>query len=67
MEEKNERELVAASVTFDPDLLAKMDARARELDLNRSQYLRRLAREDLEREGKMTEKNQLALGLGRAA
>ena len=38
---------VAVSVTLAPDLLARVDARAAELDLNRSQYFRRLARLDL--------------------
>jgi len=35
------------TVQLEPDLLAKADARTRELDLNRSQYLRRLIRRDL--------------------
>lgn len=38
----------AVSVTLPEDLLACIDRRAAELDLNRSQYLRRLARQDLE-------------------
>ena len=37
------------TVQLDPDLLAKVDAHAQELDLNRSQYFRRLVREDLAR------------------
>ena len=34
------------TVQLEPDLLAKVDARAGELDLNRSQYLRRLVKKD---------------------
>ncbi len=35
------------TVQLTPDLLAQVDARAKALDLNRSQYFRRLARLDL--------------------
>ena len=35
------------SISLEPALVPKMEARARELDLNRSQYVRRLVREDL--------------------
>lgn len=35
------------TVQLDPDLLAKVDSRVGELDLNRSQYFRRLAKKDL--------------------
>jgi len=35
------------TVQIEPDLLGKIDSRADELDLNRSQYLRRLIRRDL--------------------
>jgi metal-responsive CopG/Arc/MetJ family transcriptional regulator len=35
------------TVQLTPDLLVKVDARAQALDLNRSQYFRRLARLDL--------------------
>ena len=38
---------VNATVQLEPDLLVKADVRAAELDLNRSQYLRRLVRKDL--------------------
>jgi metal-responsive CopG/Arc/MetJ family transcriptional regulator len=38
------------SLTLEPDLLEKIDNRAKALDLNRSQYFRRLARADLDRE-----------------
>lgn len=38
---------VTASISFEPDLLAKVDARARSLNINRTQYLARLARLDL--------------------
>lgn len=48
----------SASVVFEPDLLAEIDARAHMLDLTRSQYLRRLAREDLERSRKAAEPKQ---------
>jgi metal-responsive CopG/Arc/MetJ family transcriptional regulator len=59
MSDKN----TTVSVVFDEDLLKKIDEAAVDLDLTRSQYLRRLAREDLERSGKLAEKNQLGLGL----
>lgn len=39
---------VSVSVVFETDLVAEVNRRARELDLNRSQYLRRLAKRDLE-------------------
>ena len=42
-----ERNIVTVTVTIDPRLLAEVDGRAESLDLNRSQYFRRLAREDL--------------------
>lgn len=35
------------SVQIEPELLEKIDGRSAELDLNRSQYLRRLIRRDL--------------------
>ena len=35
------------TVQLEPDLLEMVDGRAVELDLNRSQYLRRLVRKDL--------------------
>lgn len=35
------------SLTIEPDLLQEIDKRAKSLDLNRSQYFRRLARNDL--------------------
>lgn len=35
------------TVQLEPDLLDKVDSRADQLDLNRSQYLRRLVRKDL--------------------
>jgi metal-responsive CopG/Arc/MetJ family transcriptional regulator len=38
------------TVQFTPDLLAQVDERAKQLDLNRSQYLRRLARKDCEKD-----------------
>lgn len=40
--------LVNASATFPEDLLREIDERAKALDMTRSQYLRRLARNDLE-------------------
>lgn len=40
-------EKVAVSITIEPELLGEIDARVTKLDLNRSQYFRRLAREDL--------------------
>lgn len=45
MESDNEQSTV--SIVVEPDLLAKVDKRASQLDMNRSQYFRRLAREDL--------------------
>lgn len=38
------KEMVRASVVWDAALLAALDARAKELDMNRSQYVRRLAK-----------------------
>lgn len=38
------------TVQLTPDLLAKVDAEAERLDLNRSQYFRRLIRQKLEAE-----------------
>ena len=35
------------TVQLEPDLLDRVDSRAGQLDLNRSQYLRRLVRKDL--------------------
>jgi hypothetical protein len=40
-------EKVSVSVVWEGELLKLVDARAKELDLNRSQYLRRLAKRDL--------------------
>lgn len=37
------------AVTLPEELLPRIEERAGELDLNRSQYFRRLVREDLER------------------
>ena len=45
----DERDQVTVSLVIETPLLTAVDARAQEMDLNRSQYLRRLAREDLER------------------
>lgn len=39
--------LVPASFTCNADLLVLIDDKARSLDVNRSQYLRKLARRDL--------------------
>lgn len=44
---KAQEAMIAASFTCETELLARIDARAKEQDLNRSQYLRRLARKDL--------------------
>lgn len=41
--------MVAISVTLNTALLDEIDERAKKMDLNRSQYFRRLAREDLTR------------------
>ena len=35
------------SISLEPSLVPKMDARAQALDLNRSQYVRRLVRADI--------------------
>ena len=43
----NADEKVNVTVQIDLDLLAKVDERADELDLNRSQYLRRVIKRDL--------------------
>lgn len=42
-------ETVPATFNCERDLLQKIDARAKFLDLNRGQYLRRLAKADLQR------------------
>lgn len=42
-------EKVNVTVQLDPELLEKVDARAKALDLNRSQFFRRLVRADLEK------------------
>ncbi len=47
MKTKDTPDLTNISLTFPPDLLASIDERARALDMNRSQYLRHLARNDL--------------------
>lgn len=36
------------SLSFEPALIATMDRRVRELDTDRSKYIRRLVREDME-------------------
>lgn len=38
-------ERIAVSLVIDEDLLAQIDERAKAQDMNRSQYLRKLARE----------------------
>lgn len=43
----NTEKKVNVTVQLEPDLLAKVDARAQLEDLNRSQFLRRLVRKDL--------------------
>lgn len=43
----NTEEKVNVTVQLDSDLLTRVDDRAEELDLNRSQYFRRLVRRDL--------------------
>lgn len=44
-----EPQFVPVSVTLPPDLVTKIDMRAAELDLTRSQYFRSIARRDLDR------------------
>ena len=43
----NAAKKVNVTVQLEPDLLARVDDRAELLDLNRSQYLRRLVKRDL--------------------
>jgi metal-responsive CopG/Arc/MetJ family transcriptional regulator len=43
----NGAEFKNVTVQIEPEILTKIDERASELDLNRSQYLRRLIRRDL--------------------
>jgi metal-responsive CopG/Arc/MetJ family transcriptional regulator len=43
-------ERVPISVVIEESLLAKVDAEAKSLDMNRSQYLRKLARDAIARE-----------------
>ena len=43
----NVDEKVNVTVQLDPELLAQVDAKAKSLDLNRSQYFRRLIRNEL--------------------
>lgn len=45
------------SLVIEADLLTKVDKRAEKLDMNRSQYFRRLARKDLE-QAKQEQKTQ---------
>lgn len=47
--------LANISVTFPEDLLEQIETRIKALDLNRSQYLRALARRDLETVPKKSE------------
>lgn len=42
------KDKTTVTVVLDTKLLGKVDERAKEMDLNRSQYLRRLAKLDLE-------------------
>lgn len=44
----NADELKNITVQVPPDLLAKIDKKVKQLDLNRSQYFRRLVRENLQ-------------------
>jgi metal-responsive CopG/Arc/MetJ family transcriptional regulator len=39
---------ITVSLVVEDDLLLKVDKRAAEMDLNRSQYFRRLARQDIQ-------------------
>lgn len=57
------------TVQFPPDLLAQIDEKAKRLDLNRSQYFRRLARIDLEAEASHVEQSstQAAQPVAKAA
>ena len=41
------KRLISCSITIDPALLEQSDQRARDMDLTRSQYFRRLVRTDL--------------------
>ena len=43
------------SVTLPKSLIEQIDARASQEDLTRSQYFRRLAREDIERSARMVQ------------
>ena len=42
-----ENDKISVSITLPEDLIRQIDKRAAKLDLNRSQYLRRVARKDL--------------------
>lgn len=42
--------IIPVSITLPKSLVASIDQRAQKADLNRSQYLRRLAREDIARD-----------------
>lgn len=53
-------EKVNVTVQITPDLLAKVDLRAVALDLNRSQYFRRLIKRDVEAPLKVEEQLELA-------
>lgn len=46
------------TVQLTPDLLTQVDERAARLDLNRSQYFRRLARLDLEKAYGLSKQSQ---------
>lgn len=48
MADDKTKKQAAVTVVLDDDLLPRIEARTKELDLNRSQYFRRLLRQDLE-------------------
>lgn len=63
----NADEFKNVTVQFPPDLLAKIDEKAKRLDLNRSQYFRRLARVDLGDDGPEQPETQPAQPMKEAA
>ena len=53
MPPETKQELVPVAVTLPTELLVEIDSRIRELDLNRSQYFRKLVRADLQAKGEV--------------
>jgi len=55
-----EQDKISVTVTLPEDLVKEVDARAAELDLNRSQYFRRLVRAEIKSTAKKPEEQAVA-------